>query len=94
VMYDKATELSSKFTGDVKRDLGMLQQECEKWYDERIAKLDQIMKNPKITGKLSELCRDSMKELRADKQKLTEHFRKYQKEIEAVIDIHLHTKSV
>jgi len=93
VIHDKATELSSKFTGDVKRDVAMLQQECEKWYDKRIAELDKTMKNPNM-GKASELYRDSIKTLRADRQKLIEDFRKFQKEIEAVIDSFRHTKSV
>jgi hypothetical protein len=92
VIHDKATELSSKFTGDVKKDVVMLQQECEKWYDKRIAELDKMTKNPKI-GKASELYRDSIKSLRADRQKLIEDFRKFQKEIEAVI-ASFHTKSV
>lgn len=75
-MVPRGMAIGSKFTGNEKKDLAMLQRACKKECDERIAELDKIMKSCQ-TGVISKKCRDAIKELQTLKRQIPGHFTKY-----------------
>jgi tryptophanyl-tRNA synthetase len=88
MILDKGMELRQKFTGDAKADLAMLQQACEQEYNKLMEWRDQLMKKPQSTSEIQKACQDGIATLRAEKQKLVEHFKHEQEKIRTAINVY------
>jgi len=77
IMVPRGMAIGSKFTGNEKKDLAMLQRACKKECDERIAELDNIMKSAQTISAVSKKCRDAIKELQTLKRHIPGYFTKY-----------------
>jgi len=86
VVITKAVEIKSRFTGSESFDLKLLQDECEKHYNDMIGRVIEIrnkITEPKIQG----MCQEAANQLQKRKDALASTFDKDEEKISGFIDI-------
>ncbi|MFI5449616.1 MAG: hypothetical protein ACHQ03_07620 [Candidatus Bathyarchaeia archaeon] len=82
----KAVEIRSRFTGSKSFDLKMLQDECEKHYNDIIGRVIEI-RNKITEPKMQSMCQEAADQLQKRKSTLIPTFKKDSEKISNYIDI-------
>jgi len=79
-------EIKSRFTGSKSFDLTMLQDECEKHYNDMIGRVIEI-RNKITEPKIQNMCQEAVNQLQKRKDALASTFNKDEEKISGFIEI-------